>query len=184
MDAPANPIPGRWTLVWPGLPRLWLAGHWRGLAVALTFATLLNGALLATFTHNWDLGLAGKTTLWAAVVGFWFVSARNSLTWAQQLKALPKQEECDSRFVAAQVAYLRGHWPEAVGMLRQLLEVRPGDIEARLLLATILRRMERPQEAKEELEDLAKREGAERWGLEYRREWAALKRTAATESSS
>jgi thioredoxin-like negative regulator of GroEL len=152
--------------------------------VALTFATLLNGALLATFTHNWDLGLAGKTTLWAAVVGFWFVSARNSLTWAQQLKALPKQEECDSRFVAAQVAYLRGHWPEAVGMLRQLLEVRPGDIEARLLLATILRRMERPQEAKEELEDLAKREGAERWGLEYRREWAALKRTAATESSS
>lgn len=170
--------PGRWTYGWPGLARLWGAGEWRGLATAAAFTILFNAALLASLTDWGGIGAAGQATLWIATAVFWLVSARNSHRWRQRLGQLPKQDDCDQRLVAAQLAYLRGHWPEAESMLRQLLEARSDDIEARLLLATLLRRMVRLQEARAELEDLSKRNGSERWALEFRREWELVQRPA------
>ncbi|MFO0869429.1 MAG: tetratricopeptide repeat protein [Pirellulales bacterium] len=166
-----NAIPGRWMDGWPGLARLWGPGQWRGLIMALAFAGLLNVSLLVTFADWGGVGTAGRVGMWGATVLFWLVSARDSHSWRRRCQRLPKQAECDDRFVAAQSAYLRGHWPEAVGMLRQLLEVHPGDLEARLLLATLLRRMNRREEAREQLTELASRAGAERWSREFRREW-------------
>ncbi|MFO0904729.1 MAG: tetratricopeptide repeat protein [Pirellulales bacterium] len=166
MDAP-----GKWTYLWPGLTRAWGAGEFSGLVAAIVFAVLLNAALIATFTDHGGMQTAGIATLWGGALAFWLVSARNSHQWRMGRNRLPKQDECDRQFVAAQTAYLRGHWPEAEGTLRQLLEARPDDIEGRLLLATLLRRLERYTEAKEQLEDLAKREGAQRWSTEMRQEW-------------
>jgi len=148
--------------------------------VALLFAVLLNAALVATFTDHGGMETAGMAGLWGATVAFWTVSARNSLRWRRDRDRLPKQDDCDRQFVAAQTAYLRGHWPEAEGTLRQLLELRPDDIEARLLLATLLRRLERHDEAKEQLEDLAKRDGAQRWSTEMRQEWRLNQPSIAT----
>jgi thioredoxin-like negative regulator of GroEL len=114
--------------------------------------------------------------LWAACGLFWLVSARNSHRWRTGLARLPKKEECDRRFAAAQEAYLKGHWPEAESQLRPLLEMRPDDIESRLLLATLLRRMGRLTDARSQLEEFARRSGSERWSLEFHREWENLKR--------
>ena len=37
----------RWlTLVWPGLPQLWFAGSWAGLALAAGFAVAVESAVL------------------------------------------------------------------------------------------------------------------------------------------
>ncbi len=172
-------LPGRWTLVWPGLPRLWLDGQWRGLATAFVFSVMLNAALLATFDALGGSGRLEMAALWAAVGLFWFVSARNSHRWRVGLARLPKREECDRRFAAAQDAYLKGHWPEAESLLRQLLEARPEDLEGRLLLATLLRRMDRAADARSQLEEFARRSGSERWSLEFRREWEAVQRQRA-----
>jgi hypothetical protein len=177
-------LPGMWTLAWPGLPRLWMAGQWRGLATAFVFSVMLNAALLATFDSLGSGSRYEMGTLWAATSLFWLVSARNSHSWRKALARLPKQEECDRQFATAQEAYLKGHWPEAESWLRRLLEARPEDLEGRLLLATLLRRMDRLADAKSQLEDFSRRSGAERWSLEFHREWEALKRqrTAADES--
>lgn len=166
-------------MVWPGLPRLWLDGQWRGLATAFVFSVMLNAALLATFDALGGSGRLEMAALWAAVGLFWFVSARNSHRWRVGLARLPKREECDRRFAAAQDAYLKGHWPEAESLLRQLLEARPEDLEGRLLLATLLRRMDRAADARSQLEEFARRSGSERWSLEFRREWEAVQRQRA-----
>jgi thioredoxin-like negative regulator of GroEL len=108
------------------------------------------------------------------------ISARNSHRWRLGIARLPKREECDRRFAAAQEAYLKGHWPEAESLLEQLLEARPEDLEGRLLLATLLRRMGRVADARNQLEDFAKRTGSERWSLEFDREWQALRRPPAS----
>lgn len=169
-------LPGVWMLAWPGMPRLWMAGQWRGLATAFLFSVMLNAALLATFDSLGSVSRLEMVVLWAACGLFWLVSARNSHRWRTDLARLPKKEECDRRFAAAQEAYLKGHWPEAESQLRPLLEMRPDDIESRLLLATLLRRMGRLTDARSQLEEFARRSGAERWSLEFHREWESLKR--------
>jgi hypothetical protein len=185
-STPSAGLPGQWTMVWPGLPRLWNAGQWRGLATALCFSVMLNATLLAAF-DNWIGG--GRFEMFAlgtVTALFWVVSARNSHTWRRALGKLPKREECDRRFAAAQESYLKGHWPEAESSLRQLLEARPEDVEGRLLLATLMRRMGRLEDATSQLEEFAKRSGSERWSLEFHRELEAIKRqrTAVNETPS
>jgi hypothetical protein len=169
-------LPGVWMLAWPGMPRLWMAGQWRGLATAFLFSVMLNAALLATFDSLGRVSRLEMGVLWAACGLFWLVSARNSHRWRTGLARLPKKEECDRRFAAAQEAYLKGHWPEAESQLRPLLEMRPDDIESRLLLATLLRRMGRLTDARSQLEEFARRSGSEHWSLEFHREWESLKR--------
>jgi cytochrome c-type biogenesis protein CcmH/NrfG len=47
--------------------------------------------------------------------------------------------------------YLQGNWFEAEQILGQLLELRPRDVEGRLMLATLLRHNHRLQEALDQL---------------------------------
>jgi cytochrome c-type biogenesis protein CcmH/NrfG len=73
-------------------------------------------------------------------------------------------------FRAAQGEYLRGNWFEAELALNQLLERNPSDADARLMLATLLRRIGQPSEAAENLRRLAKSVGADKWQLEIARQ--------------
>lgn len=163
-------FPRIWLFAWPGLARLWGPGQWRGLASAVCFSVLLNAALLASWGGIGELNLVGRLSIWMGVCVFWVVSAWNSHRWWQQRLALPKSVDGQRLLTQAQEAYLRGHWVEAEGHLGELLAAREGDLEARLLLATLFRRTGRPDQAQEQLDDLARREGAERWAVEIRRE--------------
>jgi thioredoxin-like negative regulator of GroEL len=80
----------------------------------------------------------------------------------------------DQLLVAAQEEYLRGNWFEAEATLVALLQASPEDAEARLLLATLLRRTHKLKEARSELERLGQLDAAERWRLEIGRELAAI----------
>lgn len=171
-------LPGRWTYSWPGLAGLWCAGRWRGLGVALAFSVLLNAALVVTFVPSLQTDRLTAAGLWAIAGIFWGVSAWNSHSWLRRLRQLPKKEELDRLFVLAQEQYLRGHWVEAEQALRRVLTVNPDDPEARLLLASVLRRSGRSAEARAELSVLAASTAGGKWSFEVIRERQRLDEAA------
>jgi cytochrome c-type biogenesis protein CcmH/NrfG len=65
---------------------------------------------------------------------------------------------------------LKGNWFEAERELNKLLRRDNRDLEARLMLATLLRHTKRFDEATRQLNVLVRLEGAKRWELEIRRE--------------
>lgn len=71
------------TCLWPGLSRLWIAGQWSGLFVAVAFSALLNLLLAATFVWPEWLDPNVQAALFLATVGFWIVSAYSSLRWVR-----------------------------------------------------------------------------------------------------
>ena len=77
-------------------------------------------------------------------------------------------------FVAARDAYLGRDWLAAETKLRGLLVVAPTDGEAQLLLATLLRRVERRGESRTALEQLARSDAGRPWLAVIRRELARL----------
>jgi len=62
--------------------------------------------------------------------------------------------------------YLQGNWLVAEEKCRELVRRRRDDVEARLLLATLLRSTERFEDARRALDDLEKFDGALRWEME------------------
>jgi hypothetical protein len=154
------------------LPQLW-HGSWSGLALAIGFAALANALLLATFV--W-VELANPRFLqygWMAAASLWIGSAAASAVLGHGVGRRALSSE--AMFQHALHEYLKGNWFEVERTLRRLLRWCPRDIEARLLLATLLRRTARHAEALEELARLELLCDASKWAAEI----AAEKRTIA-----
>ena len=62
------------TLVWPGLPWLWLRGSVAGLVLALAFAVSLDVAVATTFLWPGLVELPFTIAVWAASGVVWLVS--------------------------------------------------------------------------------------------------------------
>jgi len=174
-----------WTAAWwPGLLSAWVLGCWRALGLATAFAAALNLAIVATLIWpQWPAGApAGMvgSVAWVLVLGLWvwgIVKLRRD--WARLIPPQPDDPQCDGWFREAQHAYLRGHWSEAETLVKQIAQRRRGDVEARLLLASIQRRTRRFGEARQTLSELSSEEAAGRWRLEI---GAELKQIAEEES--
>ena len=170
----------RWvTVVWPGLPLLWLRGEWSGLMLAGGFSALLNLAIVATW--GWTellspplLGLA-----WGGVVLFWTVSTVAAIVQMPRLLRVPAIAVSEDLFRTAQGEYLKGNWFEAELALNRLLEHDPTDIDACLMLSTLLRRIGQADEAGQRLDHLVTLEGSARWQLEIARERQLLQPSVA-----
>jgi predicted Zn-dependent protease len=131
---------------------------------------LLQFALVATFVWPnllWRAGPAWLTpaVAWFLVLGFWIGGIRSALGLrreiARQAKGDPQAVEPLLR--EAQIEYLKGHWVEAESRLRKLLEDRPSDAEAQLLLVTLYRRTGRVDDARRQLDGLLQLSSAGRW---------------------
>ena len=166
------------TCLWPGLAALWLRGRWAGLLEAATFAGALNFALIATFgPADWAASsLWMRGAAWVLVLGFWVLGIRRGLGELSRPRpaATPVQPQLDEWFQQAQTEYLRGHWIEAETLLSKLLVQRPHDAEARLLLASILRRTARLAGARKTLTEMSSDESAARWTWEIQAELARI----------
>jgi hypothetical protein len=157
--------------LWPGLLSAWMLGCWRALGLATSFAVALNLAIVATLIWpDWSggapVGLAGSVA-WLLVLGLWvwgIVKLRRD--WPRLIAPRIDDPRIDGWFREAQHAYLRGHWSEAETLVRQIGERRPGDVESRLLLASIQRRTKRFAEARQTLDELSSAAAAARWRLE------------------
>lgn len=172
--------------LWPGLPQLWIAGDWSGLALAVGFACLVNLLLLTSlhWTEWLDAGL--KIAGWTAVSVLWCASAVSGWRWMSRQKQSATRAGEQDLFPRALGEYLKGNWYEAEVACHELLRRAAGDVEARLLLATLLRRTRRFPEARGQLEQLTRLDAAAAWEAEIASEYERLSEAeeqAVTEAS-
>jgi hypothetical protein len=80
----------------------------------------------------------------------------------------------DKLFLDARNQYLKGNWFESESIINQILAESPHDIEARLLLLTLLRHTNRIEEALVQITDFQKWDGAKQWEFEITRELELL----------
>jgi hypothetical protein len=151
------------TLAWPGLPWLWLRGSRAGLVLAMAFAVSLDVAVVTTFIWPDLVELPVTFAVWAGVAVIWLASTVSGAAAFPSPLATPKAADVDPLYVKARDAYLARDWVAAETRLRDLLAIAPTDGEAQLLLATLLRRVDRLAEAREALEKLSASDSGVRW---------------------
>lgn len=154
------------TYLWPGLPQLWLSGMWSGLVLAVGFAAVVDLLLLASFVWVELLSPLHLRLGWLAVGALWGAAAVISV-WSESRSAVPRGvTSAEVLFREALGEYLQGNWFEAEAILGRLVHLHPRDVEARLLLATLLRHTRRYNEALEQLDRLERLRDAQHWTRE------------------
>lgn len=164
------------TLVWPGLPWLWLRGSVGGLVLALAFAVLLDTAIVTTWIWSELVDLQVSIGIWTAAICVWLAATASA---ASAFPApIPGHQDAatEALFLQARDAYLGRDWLAAERKLRTLLRLSPTDGEAQLLLATLLRRVGRTAEAKKALDQLARSDCGAPWQTAIARERTFLDR--------
>ena len=169
------------TLVWPGLPWLWLRGSLAGLALALAFAVAVDVAVFTTFIWTELVDTRTSLALWTATAAVWLVATASAVTGFPPPLPRGRDAATDALFVKARDAYLGRDWLAAETRLRALLDMAPLDGEAQLLLGTLLRRVGRIEEAEEALLKLSRSDSGAIWLAEIA---AEIDRIAAARTSS
>ncbi len=160
--------------LWPGLPQLWRRGSWSALLLAVAAAGLVNLALASSFVWSELLPERVRIGAWVGVVGLWAGSAGLSRRGDRREAARQEGLKTDGAYLTATEYYLKGQWFEAECQLREILRRNARDLEAGLMLATLLRHTARLAEAAGQLDRLQRLDGSERWALEIARERACL----------
>jgi hypothetical protein len=177
---PQPPITYGW--LWPGLPQLWVGGQWGGFGLAVAAAAALQTLLLTGWV--WNELSRPQWTAWgaAALTLFWVIGLAAGRRWSQRNHDETPATDGDL-FPTALTEYLQGNWFVAEENCRRLIQCRRSDVEARLLLVSLLRRTRRRDEARSELEVLAKFDGAARWQWEMAEERRRLERAEEPETA-
>lgn len=157
--------------VWPGLAPLWTGGEWSGLGWAIGFGLALNGLLVATFVYDDWLSSTAAWCAWAGVGVYWIVGATTNRRWLKRYaKRRAGERPTADLYPEAFREYLQGNWFVAETKCRELIRANRDDAEARLLLATLLRHVDRLVEARKELDALARLDAGAKWRLEIAQE--------------
>ncbi len=162
------------TLLWPGLPWLWLRGSLMGLVLALAFAVALDVAVIVTWIWSELVDLPVAIGIWTAAAAIFVVSTVSAVQALPPPLVTSRDAATDALFVAARDAYLARDWTTAEGKLRTLLARAPTDGEAQLLLGTLLRRVGRTEESRDALEKLSHADSGAPWRAAIDRELARL----------
>ena len=157
---------GRHLYLWPGLPQMWVAARWWGLSVAVGFGLAAETWLLSVFVWDEMLGPLATRGLAVAVFAGWVIGVVTNRRWISRCRQEADADAGEDLFPGALAEYLQGNWFAAEQKCRDLIARNEEDLEARLLLATLLRHVGRTDEAGSELNTLAKIEGAGKWALE------------------
>ena len=166
------------TLLWPGLPWVWLRGSWAGLVLAVAFAVCLDMAVVNTWIWTEFVDVRVTLGIWAAAAAIWLVATASALAAFPPPLTSQRDATSERLFVSARDAYLARDWLTAETKLQTLLTIYPTDGEAQLLLGTLLRRAGRFAEAKTALEKLTRSDAGIPWRHAIRRELQCLKRSA------
>jgi hypothetical protein len=154
---------------WPGLPSAWHLGDLRGLVVSVVFGWALTLALASTFI--WPLWIQPlvRGALWAGIVGYWVVESVRA-NWSFGDRIAHQSVGLSKEFLNAQQAYLEGNWFDAEALLLEIIDRKPRDAEALLMLVGVLRHTHRWQAALRRLSQLEYLESASVWRYEISRE--------------
>jgi thioredoxin-like negative regulator of GroEL len=137
---------------------------------ACGFAALVNLGLATTLVWSELFTPGMRNLLWLAVFVYWVTSAMFSARWHPHCPGDEHTGPTEQDFRKALDQYLQGNWFEAEQILVALLKHHPRDVDASLMLATLLRHNSRLPEARACLERLARIDGSEKWELEIQRE--------------
>jgi hypothetical protein len=170
------------TILWPGLPWVWLRGSLTGLVVALGFAVTLDVAVVTTWIWTDLIGLPSTVAVWSAAVALWLMATASAVSSFPPPIPVGRIPDADRLFVAARNAYLARDWAGAEARLEQLLTIAPTDGEAQLLKATLLRRVGRLEESRSALEQLARSDSGAVWTTAIGRERSLLEAASRDDS--
>jgi hypothetical protein len=162
----------RWGLyLWPGLPQLWLYGSWAGLFLAVAFTAILDLLLLGSFGWSELIAENLRTPVWAISGGVWFIAIGLSAVWCRRWRTGAEgRRKNNDVFADAVNHYLQGDYFQTERLLERLLRANTRDLDARLMLATLMRHTGRVAEATQQLDTLVRFEGAARWEVEIEQE--------------
>ena len=158
------------TLVWPGMPWLWLRGSLAGLVLALAFALAVDVAVLTTWIWSELVDVRLVLALWTGTAAVWVIATASAVTTFPPPLPRGRDAAADDLFLKARDAYLGRDWLAAETRLRTLLDLAPTDGEAQLLLGTLLRRAGRLDEAAAALEALSRSDAGMPWTAAIARE--------------
>ena len=164
------------TLVWPGLPWLWLRGSRLGLVLALAFALTLDIAIVTTWIWPELVELPFTLAVWTGTGIVWLLATASAVSAFPPPLPLGRDAAIDRLFVEARDAYLARDWLTAESRLEALLARAPTDGEAQLLFATLLRRVGRTAEAQIALDKLSQSDAGLPWRTAIARELDLLRR--------
>lgn len=167
------------TCLWPGLRRLWYAGDFSSLLLAVVFATLLNLALWASFVRYDTVSATWRVWAWVSLTAFWVFGLWQGGWHETTPEDVAQGNNQQDLFIRAQSQYLKGHWSESQKLLEQLIRRDPGDVEAQLLLASVFRRARRIDLSRRQLGQVQDCPGAGKWRFEIGREQAAIEQADA-----
>jgi hypothetical protein len=156
--------------LWPGLPQLWRHGSWSALLVAVGAAALLNLMIVASFGWAELIDSGVRNILWGSLGIFWFIAVIISAVQSRRNQSPDALASSEDPFSQVLDLYLKGDYYKVECILHELLGKNVRDLDARLLLATLLRHTRRIDEAQEQLDQLSRFEGAGKWELEIERE--------------
>jgi tetratricopeptide (TPR) repeat protein len=156
--------------VWPGLPHIWTHGSWPALYVAVMAAVFLIVVMVGSFGWSELIVPPLRTILWMSLAIVWGGAAVYSAIKLRRQDADGNFGSAKDIFNLAMDRYLKGDFYQAERLLLKLLEKNPRDLDARLLLATLMRHTGRIKQASEQLDKLSCFEGAEKWALEIQSE--------------
>ena len=161
----------RWTtVVWPGLTQLWLAGAWWGLAIACGFAWLVNLAVISAFVWTELITPWSRVGVWVLLVPVWAAALVLSVRQLRSSNPEAEQATAEDLFRRASREYLIGNWIKAEQLLTHLIRMNARDVDAQLMLASLLRRTGQLTEASGRLRRLEATDGFEKWRSEIARE--------------
>ncbi|MFM7292715.1 MAG: tetratricopeptide repeat protein [Planctomycetia bacterium] len=158
------------TLVWPGMPWLWLRGSLAGLVLAVAFALAVDVAVVTTWIWSELVDFRLTLALWTATAVVWLASTASAITSFPPPIPRGRDAAADALFVKARDAYLARDWLATETKLRALLDLAPTDGEGQLLLGTLLRRVGRLDEATAALETLSRSDSGAPWRSAVARE--------------
>ena len=115
------------TLLWPGMPWLWLRGSLAGLVLALAFGLAIDVAVLTTWVWTELVDVRISLALWASTAAVWLIATGSALSAFPPPLRTGRDEATDALFVKARDAYLARDWLAAETRLRALLELSPTD---------------------------------------------------------
>jgi cytochrome c-type biogenesis protein CcmH/NrfG len=111
-----------------------------------------------------------RAGVWLALVLVWALSVMLSIRQLRGFDPHKATNAAEDLFRRAQSEYLNGNWIAAEQLLTQLVRSNPQDVDAQLMLASLLRRTGQLTEASQRLRKLEATDGAEKWRDEIKRE--------------
>jgi hypothetical protein len=156
--------------VWPGLPHIWTYGSWSALAVAVAAAGALSAVIVGNFGWTELIEPGVRKILWVSLAILWIGSALISAVKLRRRSDAKNDNANEEPFSQAIDVYLKGDYYQAERLLDKILVSNERDLDARLMLATLLRHTGRLEDAAEELDILTRFDGSDKWELEIYKE--------------